>query len=552
MNLRNISVIKDGSMFLNAIKRGLSYLRKNETIINDLNVFPVPDGDTGTNMRITLEKGVENVSDINSISSILSSLATGALFGARGNSGVLLSQYIKGVSLYLEGLEEFDITQLSLALKAGYERAYSVTIKPEEGTILTVAREGIDNTIKKLNENTTLGEFLSLLCDNMRLSLDNTPNLLSVLKEHDVIDSGGKGLLTFFEGVLSFVEGKEETDEIYQSNNKQQSANYLAFNADSELDYGYCTEFILQLLNKKIQKNPFNLDSFITFLKNHGDSIVAFKEGDRVKVHIHTVKPSTVIDEAQKYGEFISFKMENMALQHNEQIIKKSNKRKDLSEFGIVSIATGTSLIEMFKKLGSDYVIDGGLTMNSSVTEILDACSFVNAKTIFLLPNNPNLILTAKQASELAKDFKIEVIETTSLQEGYMALQSTLKTLDIGSVRESLESSFKNVSSYFVGLSSKASLPNETLTYSVGDYLGGEKHNVLVAGKNKNEAMINLLHVIDDMDDKETIFILTGKDVSEDDVTILKEAIENDYPYLEVGFIKGDFPIYPYLLGVLE
>lgn len=550
MDLTKTLVIKDGKLFLDALKRGLSFLRKNERIINDLNVFPVPDGDTGTNMRITFEKGIENVSDLSRISSILPSLSIGSLFGARGNSGVLLSQYIKGISNYLEGLAEFDIKVLSLALKEGYLKAYSASISPEEGTILTVAREGIENTIPQINDDTNLRDFLTLLCNNMRASLMNTPNLLAVLKEHDVIDSGGKGLLTIFEGILSFVEGKDEKEEFVIDKNRP-SVDYSAFNADSTLDYGYCTEFILQLLNKKIQETPFNLDSFIEFLKKRGNSIVAFKEGDRVKVHIHTTRPSIVIDEAQKYGEFISFKMENMALQHNETIIQKNNKKERMKEFGILSIAVGSSLIEMLKNLGSDYVIDGGSTMNSSVTEILDACSIINAKTIFLLPNNPNLILTAKQASELANGFNIEVIETKSLQEGYMALQSTLKTLDIDSIRESLNSSFACIKSYFIGLSNKDSCSAEKIQYSEGDYIGGEKHVIMAAGHDKNETAMNLLHSIEGMDDKETLFILTGKDVTVEDISSLKEKIEEEYPLLEVGFIKGEFPIYSYLLGVL-
>lgn len=550
MNLSNILII-DAEILRGMFANGLEYLRRDETLINDLNVFPVPDGDTGTNMRITLENGLEKAKNSNNVSSFFFDLSEGALFGARGNSGVLLSQYIKGISIALDGKEKLNVTDFALSLRKGYEKAYSASIEPAEGTILTVAREGIENTIPEINEKTTFVEFLHILVNKMSFSLENTPSLLPVLKEHGVIDSGAKGLLTIFEGMLAFLEGKKLENNSTERKTIKEN-DYSSFNSDSELDYGYCTEFILQLLNAKIKNNPFDLENFISFLKENGNSIVAFQEGDRVKVHIHTITPAIVISKAQTYGEFISFKMENMALQHNETIKNKQNKKEAMKEFAIVSIANGSSLIEMFKSLGSDYVIDGGHTMSASVNEILDTCALANAKTVFLLPNNPNLLLTAKQASSLSKDFKIEVIESKSLQEGYMALQSTLKTLDIDAVRESLKSAIENVSSYFVAISSKNSVECEEITYSIGDYVGGEGHKIDVAGTNLVETTLELMKKVPDIDEKEVMFLLYGTNVSEKDLNELKGKVEEEYPYLEIGFVKGDFSIYSYLLGIVK
>lgn len=547
-NILTIDVNTLSMMFAN----GLAYLKRDEALINDLNVFPVPDGDTGTNMRITLENGLDKAKNSVSIGSFFSSLAEGALFGARGNSGVLLSQYIKGISLALKDEETLSVRSFASSLKSGYLKAYSAAIEPAEGTILTVAREGIENTLPEINDETTFADFLNILISKMTISLRNTPNLLPTLKEHGVIDSGGKGLLTIFEGMLAFLEGKEITDVSIEKHNSIEEADYSSFNADSTLDYGYCTEFILQLLNAKLKENPFELEDFISFLKVNGNSIVSFQEGDRVKVHIHTLKPSIVIEKAQTYGEFISFKMENMALQHNETVKAKKDKQEARKEFAIVSIATGNSLIEMFKNLGSDYVIDGGHTMNSSVNDILDACALVNAKTVFVLPNNPNILLSAKQAASLAKDFKIEVIESKSLQEGYMALQSTLKTLDIGTVRESLITSIENISSYFIAKTYKNSTECEEISYSAGDYVGGKAHQVEVAGTNINEATLKLMEKVPDMDEKETMFVLYGSDVTEKNIEELRSKVEEEYPYLEIGFIKGSFPIYSYLLGIIK
>lgn len=550
MNLSNILII-DAEILRGMFANGLEYLRRDETLINDLNVFPVPDGDTGTNMRITLENGLEKAKNSNNVSSFFFDLSEGALFGARGNSGVLLSQYIKGISIALDGKEKLNVTDFALSLRKGYEKAYSASIEPAEGTILTVAREGIENTIPEINEKTTFVEFLHILVNKMSFSLENTPNLLPVLKEHGVIDSGAKGLLTIFEGMLAFLEGKKLENNSTERKTIKEN-DYSSFNSDSELDYGYCTEFILQLLNAKIKNNPFDLEKFISFLKENGNSIVAFREGDRVKVHIHTITPAIVISKAQTYGEFISFKMENMALQHNETIKNKQNKKEAMKEFAIISIANGSSLIEMFKNLGSDYVIDGGHTMSASVNEILDTCALANAKTVFLLPNNPNLLLTAKQASSLSKDFEIEVIESKSLQEGYMALQSTLKTLDIDAVRDSLKSAIENVSSYFVAISSKNSAECEEITYSIGDYVGGEGHKIDVAGTNLVETTLELMKKVPDIDEKEVMFLLYGTNVSEKDLNELKDKVEEEYPYLEIGFVKGDFSIYSYLLGIVK
>ncbi len=541
----------DAQELFRLLKGGLNRLARNERMINELNVFPVPDGDTGTNMRITLEKGLENAKDLSSVGAFFSDVALGSLFGARGNSGVLLSQFFKGMSIYFDGKESISPTDFLLSLKSGYQKAYEAAIEPIEGTILTVARESVETTSKEVDSKIDFKTLLQKLVSNMSISLLNTPNLLPVLKEHGVIDSGGKGLLCIFEGILETLEGKEDvTTEMPNVSNEGENIKYSSFNADSVLDYGYCTEFILQLLNEKIKKQAFSLNDFISYLKGVGDSIVAFEEKNRVKVHIHTKTPSLVISKAQEYGEFISFKMENMSLQHNETLILKEEKKKERKKFAIIGVAQGKGLLKLFRDLGCDYVLDGGETMNSSVSDFLEAIEASNADTVFILPNNSNLFLSAIQASSIINSCKVEVIESQTIQEGYMALQSIIKYASKDEVKATLESAIENVDSYFVAKSSKESSPNEICHYSSGDYLGAKNHSIQSAGKTLNEATIKLIKSIPGIEDRPFLFVFYGKDVVEKDINELKAFLDEEYPLLDVGFIEGDESIYSYLIGV--
>lgn len=545
-----------GKEWADLLSSGYKNLALHADLINDLNVFPVPDGDTGSNMRVTTMNGIEYIKDAQSIGDVASNFATGSLFGARGNSGVLLSQYFKGIALSLKGKETATLPELAEALQAGYQNAYKAAIKPTEGTILTVAREGIESVLPQVNEDTPFVDFFSMLVEAMKLSLDNTPNLLAVLKEHGVIDSGGKGLLTIFEGVLAKLQGKGirslENDIDDHENHETETIDFSVFNENSTLDYGYCTEFILQLLNSKANPASFDLQAFIAWLEEHGDSIVCFQDGTMVKVHIHTKRPSVIIDYAQQYGEFVSFKMENMALQHNGVLAKKELAKQDRKEYAIISVAQGDGIIKLFEELGSNLVLNGGPTMNTSVTELIDAFKIVNAETIFLLPNESNLILTAHQAANLYQDSKVIVIESESLQQGYMALQMTMQTGDAESAQESLQAGIEYIAPYFVARASKDSSPEEKVSYKKGGYVAGRHKDITIADGSLNDTALKLIQSIPDAEEKEVMFVIYGKMVSLDEANELKDKLADIYPYLEVGLIPGKQEVYSYLIGVNE
>lgn len=543
-----------GKEWADLLTSGYKNLALHADLINDLNVFPVPDGDTGSNMSVTTMNGIEYIKDATNIGDVANNFATGSLFGARGNSGVLLSQYFKGVALSLKGKEMATPLEFAKALQAGYQNAYKAAIKPTEGTILTVARESIETVLPQIKDDTSFVDFFTMLVEAMKLSLDNTPNLLAVLKEHGVIDSGGKGLLTIFEGVLAKLQGKEirslETSADVPGLSNKEVLDFSVFNENSTLDYGYCTEFILQLLNSKVDPSSFDLSSFIAHLEEFGDSLVCFQDGTMVKVHIHTKRPSLVIDYAQRYGEFVSFKMENMALQHNGVQAKKETAKQERKEYAIVSVAQGDGIIKLFEELGSNLVLNGGPTMNTSVTELIDAFQIVNAETIFLLPNESNLILTAHQAASLYRDSKVIVIESESIQQGYMALQTTMQTGDAESAMESLQAGKEYIAPYFVAKASKDSSPEESVSYRKGDYVAGENKNISISNHSLNETALELIRSIPDAEEKEIMFVLYGKMVSSEEANELKDKLSEIYPYLEVGLISGQQEVYSYLIGV--
>ena len=405
--------ILDGINFKKMLISGYESLEEDYRLINDLNVFPVPDGDTGTNMKVTYYGGLLAIKDEEAVGDIAKAFSRGSLFGARGNSGVLLSQYFKGMSNYLANKDSINAVDFAESLVSGYLTAYRCAINPVEGTILTVAREGIENIKSQINENTDFQTLVLKIKDAMIVSLENTPNLLAVLKESGVVDSGGRGLLSIFNGYVRYFTG-EKTGLLeikpHEDNHQEEPVDYSAFNENSTLDYGYCTESLLQLLKSKIDIEKFDLNKFIEDISFLGDSLVVTQDGSVVKVHIHTKTPSNVLTFAQKYGEFLKIKIENMALQHNE--ILRSKHR----ETAIISIALGKGIADTFKELGSTLVIDGGQTMNTSTEEILSAIKEANADNVILLPNNSNIILACKQAKELCKDTNVFIVETKTIQ----------------------------------------------------------------------------------------------------------------------------------------
>ncbi|MBQ7995407.1 MAG: DAK2 domain-containing protein [Bacilli bacterium] len=547
------SLTLDGALFNQLLNYAYQDLAAHYEAINDLNVFPVPDGDTGTNMKMTFNNGLKNIKESENIGDIADNLARGMLFGARGNSGVLTSQYFKGLADGLKGKKEVTVSEFAEAMVQGYKTAYSATVDPTEGTILTVAREGIENVKKSIvSGKTTFAQLFAMVVDAMKISLDNTPNLLPVLKESGVIDSGGKGLLTIFEGILKYLNGEEITgyDEEDTHSLPTSSVDFSAFNENSVLDYGYCTEFLLQLLTSKIDVEKFDIQSFIAYLQEHGNSIVCFQTGTIVKVHIHTKKPYEVIEFAQRYGEFVAFKMENMALQHNEVLHKEEEKAKVRKNVSIISIAQGDGIIELFKELGSDIVLNGGTTMNTSTAEMIDAFKFANSDEIILLPNETNIIMAAKQAAELFKGSRVRVIETKTIPEGYNALSMLMggdESAD-DAYNDMLEAS-QAVISCFVTKASRDTTLNG-VKVKKGYYIESVDGKLVGCNENREEAILEMLSKVEDIENREVMFAFYGQMVSEEDAEHAISRVNEAFPQLETGLIEGKQDVYDFLIGI--
>ena len=388
----------------------------------------------------------------------------------------------------------------------------------------------------------------------MRKSLDNTPNLLPVLKENGVVDSGGKGLLTIFEGYLSFFTGKEinaaDDSEEESSSSSLDKIDYSAFNENSVLDYGYCTEFLLQLLTSKIDVNSFDINEFIAWMQSHGESLVCFQTGTIVKVHIHTKTPYVVIEYAQRFGEFVAFKMENMALQHNN-VIKEEKKKRDVrKKVAVITIAQGDGIIDSFKNLRTDLVLNGGQTMNTSVSEMIDAFNYVNADDIFLLPNESNMIKTAHQAADLYKESVIHVIETKNIQEGFAALNNYFDDdLDASEVEACLKEGIEGMTPITVFKSGKDASIDGTVAPK-GSYVEALGHKLIGYQDSLVEAALEAFSKISDIEDKSFAFVFVGQMVKDEDSEALVEALSAKYPQIEIGLMPGKQDVYDLLIGL--
>lgn len=549
----NTQSVINGSTFVELLKLGYKNLVAHLQIINDLNVFPVPDGDTGTNMKLTYSNGLKTISDDDAdVGQIADEFARGMLFGARGNSGVLLSQYFRGFADAIMNVKEISVHDFAFAMVGAYKNAYNACADVAEGTILTVARESIEAAKYCLTGQEDYLDFFTKVVLEMRKSLDNTPNLLPVLKENGVVDSGGKGLLTIFEGYLSFFTGKEveDVEEELEESNPMDKIDYSAFNENSELEFGYCTEFLLQLLNSKIKVEEFDINEFISWMQAHGESLVCFQTGTIVKVHIHTKTPYVVIEYAQRFGEFVAFKMENMALQHNNVIKEENKKRGERKKIAIIIVAQGDGIIETLKGLRTDLVLNGGTTMNTSVSELIDAFNYVNADDIFLLPNESNMIKTAHQAADLYKDSVVHVIETKNIQEGFAALNNYFdEDLSPKEVEQCLLEGVQGMIPLTIFKSGKeANIEGEVAPK--GSYVEAVGHKLIGYQEDIIEATLEAFSKIEDIEDKSFAFVFYGQSLSDELANEIMEVLNRDYPQVEIGLIPGKQDIYDLLIGI--
>ena len=546
------------------VASGAKALRENIEEVNNLNVFPVPDGDTGTNMCHTIEGGVSAVKDIDSdsLSDIAKPLSSGMLLGARGNSGVILSQIFRGICKGLQDKKEVNAVELAEAFELGVKQAYGAVVTPVEGTILTVFREATEYASEKINVSSTINDFFHFHLAQASRSLANTINLLPVLKEAGVIDSGGAGYVHIVKGMIRYIEGESVDfsflDESSSSSSISSSGDidFSAFGPDDELKFGYCTEFILRLQNSKVDIEKFNIQDVIDILNGEdikGDSIVALNDDSVVKVHVHTMNPGRVLDHMRKFGEFLTIKIENMALQHNEQIGDselEENRQKEHLKYALVAVASGDGIKEQFKEFGVNAIIDGGQSMNPSTEDFIKAFKTLDAENIIVFPNNKNIIMAAKQAAQLYKGSNVVVIESKSIPQCYSALtmldySSDDLTIIVGNFKQAID----NVASGEITTSIRKTTVNKVLI-NKGDYIGILDGKLLVASRNRLSAFKKLLANVKDVDSKEVLIVLCGKNVPEEERNQIPDMIYELYPYMETAVIDGGQDIYDYLFSV--
>ena len=530
------------------MKNGLAALQAQEDEINRLNVFPVSDGDTGTNMRLTLENGIRYAKTAMNAGEYLKKLSEGMLFGARGNSGVILSQFYKGFYVELARCAQIGVGELRNGLIKGYRTAYNAVVKPAEGTILTVTREGIEHIRGQITRSTTIEQLMSMYIAEMKKTLAMTPEMLPVLKEAGVVDSGALGFIAITEGMLKYLYGDVMLPADNADAKPPKQINFDLFNETSLFEDGYCMEFILQLMNAPKYNHRFRISSFIEDLKLYGNSIVAVQDGKRVKVHIHTMHPAKIIMLSQEFGEFLTFKLENMQVQHNEH--DKELKTKKHKALAIVAVVNGEGMKSIFSELGCDIVIDGGSTMNTSSQEFIDAFAQLDADAVVVLPNNPNIILAAEQAVELYGADNITVLPSRSVAEGYFAIAMDL------SISEDLDFRIREMRN---GLKNTVTLCETTAsrdyTYHEISCKKGEEillinNKIVCVNNDPKQAIIDGLANVEDIDDRETCIVFRGEGVAQEAEDELCEAIEEHWPMLEIEFVDGGQSVYHWIIGL--
>ena len=543
----------DGQLFTAMFTGGIANLKANAQEVNDLNVFPIPDGDTGENMYLTMQGGFESMQGLTTqtLCEVSHAVAQGMLLGARGNSGVILSQLFYGLAEGLSGLQEATLEQFTYALKEGVKYAYGAVAHPVEGTILTVAREALENACEYIGEQTSLQDFFSCYLLEMKKSLEKTPDLLAVLKEAGVIDSGGAGLVYITEGFCKALGGEQVFEELAVAQGAtNKSLDFSRFTADSVMEFGYCTEALLQLQNAKTDVLNFSVENLIAFLETVGDSVVAFKTGSVVKLHVHTFEPWRVLAYCQNYGEFLTVKIENMTLQHNETTEQKTKLKmptRARRKFATVAVVSGAGLVRTFKEMGADYVIEGGQTNNPSTEQFMQAFDEVNADYVFVLPNNGNVVMAAKQAASIYDKSCIKVLESKTVGAGYSALAMLdYSADDADEIMAQMAESMQDTVTGMVAKSVRDTSLNG-VEVQKDAYMGFTNQTMYTCQPTKVQAALDLaekLHV----GEKDFIIAVYGEGVSEEEKQEFLQNLSSQYSRLEIYEIEGGQDIYDFLL----
>ena len=546
------TTVLDGILFARLLRGGAANLKANVTTVNDLNVFPIPDGDTGDNMFLTINSGAAAAGEgSESLSQTAGKAASGMLLGARGNSGVILSRIFAGLAKGFEGIARADVRAVARAFESGVSEAYGAVSVPVEGTILTVLKDSVTAANGNIADDSTLESYFADFNSELKESLERTPDLLDVLKEAGVVDSGGAGLGYIIEGMIHALDGAEVSLEAPAAQAK--SVDLDAFGADSVLEFGYCTEFLLRLQSSKIDIDNFNADELISYLNSVGESVVCFREGTVVKVHVHTMTPGNIINHMQRYGEFLTFKMENMTLQHNENHMQEKfapKVNKPHKPFGVVSVAAGSGIKDAFISLGCDVVVDSGQSMNPSAEDMIAAFNEINADVIFVFPNNSNIIMTANQAAQLYDGAEVRVVPTKTIGEGYAAISMMDTTVgDTDAVIADLEEVIAGV---VTGMVSRAVRDAEMNGVAVkkDDFIGFAGDTVYTDSPDRNTAAIELCEAAK-AQRYDIMLLVCGADATEAEAQALYNELHNKYRRTEIVMIDGGQPVYDYII-ILE
>ena len=539
----------DGVAYSNMLKRAAINLKNHAGEINDLNVFPIPDGDTGDNMLLTLMGGVDALKEEStSLAEVSRNVANGMLFSARGNSGVILSQFFDGIAAGLSESDVADSHQLGKAFRVGVKHAYNAVMKPTEGTILTVAHDATEFACT--NKNKDAEEFFGSFIEEGKRSLDRTPDLLPMLKKAGVVDSGAAGLICIVEGMFSALDGDKNYDytqlDSLPSSNGASEIDLDAFNEDSVLEFGYCTELLVRLQNAKTDIENFDISLITDFLQTVGDSIAAFKTGSIVKIHVHTKTPDKVLAFCQQFGEFLKLKIENMTLQHNSTMQDEETEKMERKAYGVVAVACGEGIQNTFREIGADVIVEGGQSMNPSSEDFLKAFDKVNADTIFVFPNNSNVILAAKQAAQLYSKADVRIINSKTIGDGYAALTMTDGELtDPDEVEALFNMGMENVITAEVSQCVRDADMQDVQVHK-GDYIGFVGKNILSAMPDRKSATMAMCDKID-WKLHDICILINGVDSTLEEAAEIKNYIESKHG-IEVYCVEGKQEIYSYIL----
>lgn len=563
MEINTIDALMFSKMFL----AGAKNLEAKKEWINELNVFPVPDGDTGTNMSMTIMAAAKEVSALQNpdMASLAKAISSGSLRGARGNSGVILSQLFRGFTKVISEYNEIDVNVLCDALQKSVETAYKAVMKPKEGTILTVAKGAANKALELVDETNDLVYFIGEVIKEADIVLAKTPDMLPVLKQAGVVDSGGQGLVEVLKGGYDVFLGKDVdyTFEFTRSTTEAGSTNsYIEAQAQQEIKFTYCTQFLIML------DKPFNSkkeNEFKSFLEQMGDSIVVVSDDEIVKVHVHTNEPGKAMQKALEFGPLTTIIIENMKLERDEKISALKEKEmqtvaesvqydeakeepKEQKEMGFISVSIGEGINEIFRGLGVDYIIEGGQTMNPSTDDMLQAIEKVNAKNIFILPNNKNIILAANQAASLVEDKEIFVIPTKTIPQGITALINFIPDSSAKDNMERMTAELENVKTGQVTYAVRDTVIDD-IEIKQNDFMGIGDKSILAVDSDMVVATKEMIHKMID-EDSAILSLYYGSDISGDAAQDLADMIQNEYPDIEVEVHMGGQPIYYYIISV--